>query len=738
MSADRQNEESASLPPSGLTGISDAFQFSFSRQSLLRYLRRSWRVIGLCSLCGLLVGIALALFPRHYVAVSRIQVRPGSSSQYRLDKMDLFSGDDSTKLETETLVLASDTLLLDTAHKLHLDTNPDFMGRLDDPPDDGPKEEEKLLERMHKNVQAIRLPRTEIMQVSCKSKSPMLSARVVNTLVAEYIQRLFESRFSSTQRVAKWLSGQLNDLKEQVEKDEEKLIQLQSRLGIVGLDQNHDIIVTELEDLTKAADEARIQRIIAEARFRILSEGDLNLLEGGQDVIGRGSVTTSQVSLLANLRNQKAQTEARLAGLNAQFGPKYAEVQQTAAELATLNREIDLEQKRVLNQAQEAFSAATNDEEKSFSTLQSKKQEAFTKQSDMVQYQILLHDYESNRALYEGLVQRLRQAGIVAGLESSEVDVIDMARIPGKPSELNRAATILLALFFGVALGIVASIVAAQFDQRLDDLSLIESQMGLALLSITTAAEQGSIKGAKAGIKSTLDDIPALFRDSPNAGFVESMWSLRASLLMSSPKHPPQIIMFTSCNPSEGKSTIAAGQACALALRNARVLLIDADMRRPSIMRKFSLVNKLGLSSLLAGRATLDEVVLAVEGMPNLFVLPSGPVPPSAALLLSSDGMAELLTPLKESFDFILIDSPPLFGLVDSSSLATLADAIVLVVSYTLLHRAQILRARKVLQRVGRSITGVALNFADSNRLGDLRIRLRIWIRALWLRPLLG
>jgi len=690
---------------------------------LLGSLRRQGRIIAIFTALGLAAGCALALLPRHYTAVSRIQVRPGSSSQYRVSPSDLLSlGDDSTKLETETMILESDTLLLDVARSLHLDQDKDFMGGSSlnwlgglfggKSEEDGPKAEERLLAKLHANIHATHIPRTEIMQISCNSKSRILSARVVNTLVAEYIQRLFESRFSSAQRVTKWLSAQLDDLKQQVEADQEKLIQLQARLGIVGLDQNHDIIVTELEDLTKAADEARVERIIAEARFRILSSGDLDLLEGGQDVMGHATPGSSQLSLLANLRNQKAQAEARYAGLSAQFGPKYPEVQQAAAELATLNREIQQEQTRVLTQAHQAFDAASTDERNTLATLAEKKSAAFTKQSDMVQYQILLHDYESSRSLYEGLMQRLRQAGIVAGLESSEVDVVDMARVPGKPSEVGRAATILLGTIFGLGTGLAAAVLVVQFDQRLEDLSTIESQLGMPLLSIT-------MKGAKDAAGGVAMNLPQMFLERPNSPFVESMWSLRTSLLLATPGSSPQTILFTSCNMGEGKSTIAAAQACALALRNARVLLIDGDLRRPTAARRMGLRNGTGLASLLMGRAELDAAIQPVPGIPNLSVLPSGPAPPSAALVLASDTMSSLMETLKRRYDFIVIDSPPVLGVVDASTLAHFADAVVLVLSYEQLHRMQIQRAGEVLRRVGRSVTGIALNFAEPGSLLD-------------------
>jgi len=705
------NPSSADFVPqtASTSSAAENSQFRFTIHGLLSGLHRSRYLILGCALLGLLVALGIAYLPRHYTAVSRIQVRPGSSSQYRVDKSDLLNiGDDSTKLETETMIIESDSLLLDVAGKMHLDQDPDFMGWSpgNQTNSSDARAEEKLLTRLHLSIHATRIPRTEIIQVSCNTKSGILSARIVNTLVAEYIQRLFESRFSSTQRVTKWLSGQLGDLKQQVEQDEDNLLKIQNRLGIVGLDQTHDIVVTELEDLTKAADEARVERIIAEGKFRILDSGDISLLEGGQDMSGRNNPNSSQLSLLANLRNQKAQTESKLAGLSAQFGTDYPEVKQTSAELATLNTEIVQEQARVLNQAHQAFDAASDDERKTFATLQDKKSQAFQKQSDMVQYQILLHDYESSRALYEGLVQRLRQAGIVAGLESSEVDIVDMARVPGTPSEVSRAATLALGLVFGLAVGFTGAFLIAQFDQRVQDVSNIESQMGIPLLSVTMSQDEN------------VENIVDIFSRSPNSPFVESMWQLRASLLLSNPGHAPKTILFTSCSPGEGKTTFACAQACALAIRDAKVLLIDGDMRRPSIMRRFGLPNRIGLSSVLAGTTHLNEAIQQVPAIPNLSVLTSGPEPPSAALLLGSDNVGSILKTLRDQFDFVIIDTPPVLGIVDSSSLAQFAEAIVLVLSYAQLNKTQIERGVKVLRRVGRSVTGIALNFAEGDAVG--------------------
>jgi polysaccharide biosynthesis transport protein len=687
----------------------ESTEYEYSIQGVLRSLKRNRLLIIGCTLAGLIGGLVIAFLPRHYTAVSRVQVRQGSSSQYRVDNADAVTGgDDSTKLETQSMILESDSLFLEVAKKLNLAQDPDFMGSgVQKPADqDDPKAQEKLLARLHQAIRITYIPRTELIQVSCTTRSGVLSARVVNTLVAEYVHRLFESRLSSTQQVTKWLSSQLDDLKQQVEQDQENLIQLQSRLGIVGTDQSHDIGVTQLEDLTKAADEARVDRIVAEAKYRTLASGDSNLLEGGQDVLGHNTPNSPEMSLLANLRNQRAQAQARLSSLSEQFGPKYPEVLKTTAQIATLDKEINQEQARVLNQARQAYDAANNNEQNTVASLQGKKSEVFEHQNDMVQYQILTHDYESSRALYEGLMQRLRQAGIVAGLDSSEVDIVDMARVPGKPSDPRRAVSVGLGWIFGLAIGLMGAFLVSQFDRRVEDVSQIESRLGVPLLSITNSSNQ------------PLENVAQAFLDSPNSPFVESMWLLRPSLMFSPLGQRARTVLFTSCNPGEGKSTFAAAQACALALRDSKVLLIDGDMRSPSLMLRFGLPNDIGLSSVLTGTTTLERAIQHIDSIPNLSVLTSGPAPTSPALLLGEDNLSALFEGIKDRFDFVVIDSPPVLGLADSSSLAQFAESIILVVSYGKFNRMHIDRAIKSLDRVGKPVTGIALNFADPDIAG--------------------
>jgi succinoglycan biosynthesis transport protein ExoP len=697
------------------TNLSDVAEWSVSWKALRQNILQRRLLVFALTLLGLAIGASLAFLPRHYQSTSRLQIRPGSANQYKLDPSELLQmGDSSTKLESETAVLQSDTLLLDMARSLNLQNDPEFIGKshvgssLDDP-----EARDRLLKNLHTAVTVTHLPRSEVIYVSAKSRSPRLSADMVNTLVKDYIDHLFQSRFASSKRVADWLSGQLEGLRQKVQKDQEQLVQLQDQLGVVGLDQNHDIGVTELEDLTKAADEASVARIIAEARYRILSSGDINLLEGGGDILGRDVPSNSQLSLLSNLRNQKAQAESRYAALSAQFGDKYPDVVQAKAELQTLDKEVTQEQQRVLNQSSEAFKAAQQNEQTTKSMLDRQKDTAYGKHDAMVRYEILLHDFQSSRALYEGLLSRLEQAGIVSGLESSEVDVFDVARIPSSPTEMGRGATMAIGLSLGLAVGLIGAVLLGQLDNRLHSLSEIESDIHLPLLSITPSMSNGEQRRHADLWTGASTNITRVFAEDPHGAFVESMWSLRTSIMLSSPGRPPRCIVLTSCNPQEGKSTLASGLGCAYALRNARVLLLEGDMRRPGLSAHFGIPpTSVGFSSILTGSATLQQAVQPVKDFPGLFVLPAGRVPPSPAAILGSDAMAELMRNISAEFDVVIIDSPPALGLADSVLLAQFAETIVLVLSYTSFNKAQVRRARNLLARAGKSITGIALNFS--------------------------
>ncbi len=675
-------------------------------------LRKRRLVLVVAVLLGLCFGIYKVLTqPQLYDAYARIEVRSGSSSEYKIDaSQGLSGGDNVNKMASEVAILQSDTLLLTVAREMNLCNNPDFLGvkgpvaprSLEDP-----EVRQGTLRRFQGLLKVSLVPKTDIIKLSYSSLSAKLSADIVNKVVADYIQRSYETRYLSTQRVSQWLSGQLDDLKQQVETSQEQLLDIQRRLGISGLDPMHMQDSGQLEDLATAAAKAKVDRIIAESRYRVVEGVDPNTLEDAADS-GKGAVQP----VLTQLRSQVAQLEGTLALSSATMGPNNPQVKSEKAQLAALKKEVDAEQNRLLSQARENYVIAKDTEDRTTAALEEQKAEAYKLRDDMVEYTLRQREFDSDRTLYEGLLQRLRTAGIQAGLESLEIDIVDQALPPAEPTLKPASTLILTYLAVGLFLGIITAFLLESLDTGLKSISEIEGITGLPSLAIVPRNKRNAADET-AGMTIAQKNISVL--TSPKSQFAEALRSLRTSLLLSTTGRPPKYIVFTSATPSEGKTTISTNTACILAQGETRVLLIDADLRRPAVHPRFGVSGKIGLSTLLTGSSTFDETVQRVPEVPNLDIIASGPVPPFPAELLSSDAMKSLLASCGDLYEYIVIDSPPILSVTDGVILARDADAVVLVVRHGKSSKHIVRRARDLLIRAGAPITGIVLNAVDLN-----------------------
>jgi capsular exopolysaccharide synthesis family protein len=620
-------------------------------------------------------------------------------------------GDDpQRKMMTEVAILTSDTLLVNVARDLNLPNNQIFLasrtpvhGRsLDDP-----AVRQATIKKMKASLTVTLVPKTDIIRIGYSSLSPKLSADIVNTLIVDYIGRSYQTRYESTQNVSRWLSGQLDDLKQQVETSQNQMMDLQKRLGVLGFDPSHNQIATSLDDLAKAEGTAKLARILAESRYQLLMGMNPDAISSSLDQ----STGVSQTAL-TQLRTGLATARANLAELTANLGPKHPSVLAAKGEVDELQQQVDAEQNRLLTQAKENYLLAKQNEEQTNAALEEEKTNAYKLRDDLVQYTMLQRTFESNRTLYEELMQRLRTAGIEAGLESLEIDVVDRAVPPAVPTTTPRSTLVLTWTAVGLVAGILLAFLLESLDTGLRSIAEIESVTELPSLAIVPRAKRSTPEQV-AAMSVVERNVSVLTQ--PKSQFTESFRSLRTALLLSTVGREPRFILFTSATPSEGKTTTASNLAVILSQRGTRVLLIDADLRRPNVHHRFGLNGKLGLSTVLSGQTKLEDSVQQVREVPGLDILASGPVPPFPTEMLSSETMSELLRHSGELYTHVVIDSPPILSVTDGVLLSRQVDAVVLVVRHAKSSKHIVRRGRDLLIRSGAPLVGIVLNAVDLN-----------------------
>jgi capsular exopolysaccharide synthesis family protein len=560
---------------------------------------------------------------------------------------------------------------------------------------------------LQSNLHVTLVPKTDIIRISYSSLNPKMSADIVNRVISDYIQRSYQTRFESSRRVSDFLSGTLEGLKQEVETSQEQMMDMQKRLGILGFDPNRNQINNSLDDLSKAVGSAKLARIIAEARYRVLSGMDPNTIEGTIEL-----TPGTAPAMLNQLRGQLAGVRANYAQMESSLGPNHPQAKALKAQMDELVKEIDAEQNRLLIQAKQNYVVARANEDQTTAALEAQKADAYKLRDQLVEYTLRQREFEANRTLYDSLQQRLRTASVQSGLESLEIDVVDKALPPANPVLRPQSTMIMTALAFSLLAGVVISFLLESLDTGLRSIAEIESITELPSLAIIPRARRSSAD--QAGTLTTAQrNIGVLTQ--PKSQFAESFRSLRTSLLLSTAGHPPKFIVLTSATPSEGKTTAATNLAAILAQRDTRVLLIDGDLRRPNIHHRFGLNGKIGLTTVLTGATKLEETVQGVPEIPNLDILPSGPVPPFPTEMLSSGAMDAILRRCGELYDYVVIDSPPILSVTDGVILARQADAVVLVVRHGKSSKHVVRRARDILLRSGSGITGIVLNAVDLN-----------------------
>jgi len=680
-------------------------------------IKRKWIII-----IGLVIGIAYAIFyitttVPQYEAIARIHIDLSRSTNIGIEDLieqKLGGGEDaSERLQTEIRIMQSESVVMEVINSLDLYHKPPFSGLFKNNPYNGtlsPVQRYKLISAFLGATKVEVLPNTEVVEVHFQNSDPAVAANVANSIVDAYLDRDLRSRYEGTTRVSNWLTQQLTAVKRQVEDSQKSLTDYQRENNLLTLDaQGGNLLTDSLRTVNQQLAEAQADRIVKEARYKMAQTRNPDLL-----------ISVAPGTVLGGLRAQQADLMVQAAQLKSKFGPDYPKVRELDKQLGSVQADIDKEINNLTDRFQEEYNAAIKTEGLLQDRLNTTKQEAFKENESAAQFEILKHGAESASELYDGLQMKLKEAGITAGLNSNNVDIIDRASIPPYPVLPKKRSALIFGFLGGLIGGIALAFVFESLDDTIrtsDDAEAISQLPTLAVIPhfvITSRKGTPTTPSAKAEQQRLLKVSPDLVSYvDPQSIAAEGFRTFRSSILLSAVDHEPKLLLITSSFAAEGKSTCAANLAISFAQRSARVLLVDTDLRKGTLHMKFRLSNRAGLSTLLSRESGAEAFEHPLPELPNLAVLSRGPIAPNPGEMLASRTMEEILTQWRSEYEHIILDSSPILAVADTLSLAPQVDAAFILVRSGVTRKRALIRVREQLRRANARVLGTVINDVD-------------------------
>jgi len=677
--------------------------------------RRRMIIYGSVAVFFLLAILALMASTRRYRSVGEIQVQKDSPSSLGLQTDGTDTPSDALEenmiLQTQAKILQSDSLALRVINDLHLEQTEDYKekwspiswvftllsskGRPDPKGaslEDSPHRRVQVLKIFRKKLTVKVVDGTRLIDVEYLSPDPQLAAAVVNRMMQGLIEAGFQARYDATTQASSWLNGQLGDLRAQTQTLQAKVVKLRQGSGVFALgevdregkDQVYSPTLDKLQIATQAVAQAQSNRILKGAVYDVVKTGNPELISGlsGNTILASSSSGIgSSLTLIQNLRLQEATLQGQLQELSAKFGSSYPKLAEIHGNLDAVQGSIRAEVGRVAGRARNDFVVAEQTEQNTRKDFEDAKSKAEVLNNRTIEYQMARQEADQTRSLYDDLLRRLKESGLLAGLRSTNITVVDPGRATDKPAKPVTLLYLFGSIVAGLFVGSAAALLRDVTDTKIQDVREISRELGATPLCVLPYQKEHAGLPAKASSAagSPLVMLPTL--DSPRSIFVESLRSLRTSLMLSRSGAPPRSILVTSPLAGEGKSFISWNLAILFAQQGKRVLLCDADLRKPRLHRDLMIDPQIGLSTVLTGLSGDygASAMIPVPAVPGLDLMPAGPTPPYPAELLSSDRMAELLKVWESQYDLVLLDTPPVLPVTDSVVLSTFVDSVLLI-----------------------------------------------------------
>lgn len=554
-----------------------------------------------------------------------------------------------------------------------------------------------------KRLKIARPPNTYLLLVSYRSPDPNLAAQVANDIAQSFLSHTYNIRMRASSNLTDFMEQQLDELRAKMERSSLALNRFERELNMINPEEKTNILSARLLQLNTEYTNAQADRVKKEAAFQSMKN---NTLEAAQ--------ASTQGEALKRLTERLGELREKFAEIKSHYGPAHPEFKRASAQLAELERQLDAGRLNISGRVEVEYRESTRREHMLLSEVAGSKNEFDRINSRSFQYQSLKREADADKRLYEELVRKIKEAGINAGFQNSNIRIADAARPPQRAIFPDIRLNLLVALLLSTIIAVGVAVASDALDTTVRDPEQVNRTLGTEVIGSLPVVKNwrgrlGLASGSANVSANGKSLIPVKGREEDTTGFGESIRTLRTSILLSDLDRRYRSLLVTSAAPGEGKSTTAAHLAIAHAEQGQRTLLIDGDMRRPSVHRRFNLSANLGLTNVLLGEVAWRSAVVNLDSTPLLDILPAGP-PSRRASDLVGRGLSEVLEEASRAYDLIILDAPPLLGFSEPLQMASCVDGVVIVVRAGETDRKSVRGVVTSLKRLRANIVGIVLN----------------------------
>ena len=698
--------------PYGMTStlLGESVFKSVDLMETVRLLRRRMKLVAQMAGFGLAFGLTLALMmtPK-YRAETILVLDRRQTHVVETNSVVSALPTDNSSLRSEIDIMSSRAVLNRVVKRLHLIDDPEFSHRLTwlrwaNPSNwlggskvtDEEKENRAVAETAHELSRRLNVQndgRSMSIHIAFESKDPEKAAQIANSVADEYLVDQLEAKYDATARANKWLNERLSVLRQQVEATEHVVSDFREKTKLIEVNGS-TVAARQLDEINSQLTAARGQTSQAEARLRsaqsmVRSRGGF---EAAADVLAS--------PLIQKLREQEADLRRAEADMATRYGERHPRMIKAHAEIRDLQNKIAEEVQKIIQALANEVEVARAKETQLHSDLRSLEGKAGTEMKDSIQLRQLQREADANRLLYESFLNRFKQTSEQQDLQMADSRIIARADPPLSPTFPSKVLFMIGGGILGLILGIIAAYLVEYFDRGFRSGPQAEEVTGLPTI--------GLIPSLKGVTEKTPEEYVI---EKPMSSYSEALRTVRTAIHFSDVDHPPKSVMVTSATPSEGKTTFCISLARALAKSGNKILLVDADLRRPRIAHVLGLSNKRpGLTDLLAGTKSLAEVIEHDRVVPALDIIPARGKTPNAQDLLGSQRMQDFIRDVREKYDLVIVDTPPILAVADSAVVAKTVDTVLFIVRWAQTPRDTVVQALKQLNNFNCKVAGIVLS----------------------------